>query len=384
MEQGSRVRFRALEDWYNWYIVPNNKSYIQIARDPHPEIALANTVRELKEAGTKLYRVRELVTQVAAFYNSFCGKPGIGSNAIITAILSEWEVIPKPPQKYSDVMPIDKVLAWLLNLGDNSSLSRYALYRKFLITIQLCCIARTADIFRLRFDSLERGRPPGSLTFITTTKTSGARGFLYYLFEIPKAPRICPVQTTLAFKRKFEEQAHREHWSLPPHFIHVNERGAPLKNVGQLAKILKAAYQEAGINTKKWNVNNARHAVVTFYKGKGISEEQIKLITGHSMRSRVTHDFYTHPVQEWADKSVLSLLANEQNTASSIHSTNQQKELSPSDPDFGSESEENQKTTPRTISPKPPYRATPNQANLPAAVPFTITDLNKYYATDTL
>jgi hypothetical protein len=383
MKRGSRVRFRALGDWYNWYIAPNHKSYSQIATDPHPEIDLANTIREMKLAGAKLYRARELVTQVAAFYNNFCGKPGVSSNAIVSSILSEWEVIPKPPHKYPDVMPIEKVMSWLQSLGDNSTLNRFALYRKFLITIQLCCIARTADIFRLRFDSLVQGRPPGSLTFITTTKTSGAKGFLYYLFEIPKAPQICPARTTLAFKKSFEEQASREHWSLPPHFIHVNEKGIPLKNVAQLTTILKASYQEAGINTKKWSVNNARHAVITFYKGRGISEEQIKLITGHSMHSRVTHDFYTHPIGEWSNKSVLSVLASQQNSISLTPSMSASTGCSLSDPDFGSDSEESSDAVEILISPKSQNRATPMQNPSSAPVPFSITDLDQYFAEET-
>jgi hypothetical protein len=55
--------------------------------------------------------------------------------------------------------------------------------------------------------------------------------------------------------------------------IHVNEKGVPFKSAKQLAAILRRTYQEAGIDTGKWNINNARHAVITFYKGKGISEE---------------------------------------------------------------------------------------------------------------
>jgi hypothetical protein len=303
----------------------------------------------MKSSGEKLYRVRELASQVAAFYNTFANKPGIGTNGVISAILNEWDTPPKPPQKYSDVMPIENILLWLQNLGDNATLDRYSLYRKFLVTLQICCIARTADIFRLRFNTLERDRPPGSLTFVTSTKTSGGKGFLYYLFEIPNSPRVCPVQTTLAFKDKFEKQAKRDHWSLPPHFIHVNEKGVPLKSSAQLAAILKSIYREAGINTNKWNVNNSRHAVITFYKGRGISEEQIKLIPGPSVRSRITHDFYTHPVKEWSDRSVLSILSSQRAEGppplSSVAPPKEEpalappspRHLSPSDPVFGSE-----------------------------------------------
>jgi hypothetical protein len=263
----------------------------------------------MKTDGFKLYRAKELTTQVAAFYNNFAGKSGIGSNKVIAAILNEWDPPLRAPHKYTDVMPIEKILIWLQNLGDNASLDRFTLYKKFLISLQICCIARTSDIFRLRFDTLTRDRPPGTLTFLTSTKTSKGKGFWYYLFEIPNSPRVCPVRTTLAFQRKFEEQATKNHWSLPPHFIHVGKKGAPIKSPAQLADILKAAYREAGIDTEKWKVNNSRHAVITFYKARGISEDQIKLITGHSVNSRVTRDFYTHPIKEWSDKSVLSMLS---------------------------------------------------------------------------
>jgi hypothetical protein len=395
MERGGRTRIRALGDWYSLYIAPNNKACEEIAGDPHPEVALAATVRGLKTAGGKIYRARELVSQVATFYNSFANMPGIGTNGVISAILNEWDTPPKPPQKYSDVMPIENVLAWLQNLGDNAILDRFSLYRKFLVTLQICCIARTADIFRLRFDTLERDRPPGSLTFVTSTKTSRGKGFLYYLFEIPNSPRVCPVQTTLAFKNKFEEQARRDHWSFPPHFIHVNERGIPFKSATQLAALLKKVYQEAGIDTGKWNVNNARHAVITFYKGRGISEEQIKLITGHSVRSRVTHDFYTHPVKEWADSSVLSVLSSEQPKglppASSFAPliprpawvSPSPKHYSPSDPDFLSESDLNSDDVeviiaPRSQGPTTIPCATPQSVDTtvaePSPAPTHITD----------
>jgi hypothetical protein len=399
MNRGSRTRIRALGDWYNYYIAPNNISCEEIAEDSHPEVALAATIRKMKTVGEKLYRARELATQVAAFYSNFANRPGIGTNGVITAILNEWEPLPKPPQKYSDVMPIENILTWLQSLGDNSTLDRFSLYRKFLITLQICCIARTADIFRLRFDTLERNRPPGSLTFVTSTKTSRGRGFLYYLFEIPNSPRICPVQTTLAFKDKFEKQAREDQWSLPPHFIHVNERGVPLKNAAQLAAILKVIYREAGIDTDKWKVNNSRHAVITFYKGRGISEENIKLITGHSVRSRITHDFYTHPVKEWSDKSVLSLLSlqHSQKLLSSPPLSlaketpaiplESPRQLSPSDPDFGSEMSSDSDSVEVIISTHlqdrtSANRATPHSEEFKTAVsspaPLSITDLSQY------
>jgi hypothetical protein len=387
MKRGGRTRIRALGDWFSFHITPNHLSPADIATDPHPEITLADTVRAMKQRGVKLYKAKELVTQVSAFYKTFCGKPNVGSNAVITATLNEWELIPKPPHRYTDVMPVEKVLSWLQNLGDNTSLNRFTLYKKFLITLQLSCIARTADIFRLRFDTLERDKPPGSLTFITSTKTSRGRGFLYYLFEIPKAPRICPVQTTLAFKRKFEEEVFLNGWRLPPHFIHVNEAGIPLKNPAQLAKIMKTSYRDAGINTQRWNVNNSRHAVITFYKGKGISEEQIKLITGHSLHSKVTHDFYTHPVKEWSDKSILSALSTQIAPYDTHSSDHPNEELSPSDPDFGTSAEDTSDSVEIIISPKSQLKSntsssTPNNHTPPhqtiAPVPLHITDLDQF------
>jgi hypothetical protein len=306
MRNGGRTRIRALGDWYRIEIEPRNRTPQQVMFETRPEISLAATIRTMKVAGARHYRAKELVTQVAAFYANFSTLSGIGSNKIITSLLAEWESIPKVPQKYTDTMPVERLVEWLRGLGENEGLPRYELYRKFVLTVQLACIARTSDIFRLRYDTFKRDPTTGVVTFVTITKTSHNKGVLLYLFGVPDAPRVCPVQTTLALREKFQREIEERGWLLPAHVFHVNKDGRQLKSPAQLSAILSGIHKEAGIDTQKWKVNNARHAIITFYKTSGVAEEQIKLITGHSQHSRVTQDFYTLPQSDWAARSILA------------------------------------------------------------------------------
>jgi hypothetical protein len=304
--RGGRSRIRALTDWYEIDIVPNNRSRKEIIEDTAPEKSLAKTMRALSGGSIKRYRLQELCSQVSIFYSSFCNIHSIERNKIIKAILDSTAQISKPPQKYTDVMPVEKVLEWIRQRGDNSSLPRYELYRKFIVSLQIACIARSADIFHIQFNTMERDHPPGSITFITTTKTSKGRGTYFYLFEIPTQPSMCPVQTTLALKKSWEEERKIKNWTFPEETIHVDPNGKRLSRPDQIAAILREIHREAGIDTSKWKPNNARHAVITFYKARGVNESQIKLITGHSLKSTVTQNFYTLPLTDWANKSILS------------------------------------------------------------------------------
>jgi hypothetical protein len=278
----------------------------QVAQDPHPEISLAKLLRLLKERNHKLYRMKELISQVASFYDSFFRVKDIGSNRVLTAILSEWPTTIRARQRYADPMPVNKVLDWLDNLPAPENMDRFELYRKLVVSIQLVCIARTADIFRLRFDTLTRSGTEGPVTLVTSTKTSKQNGFRFFLFPIPGNPRRCPVRTVLEFQKRWERELAKRKWSVPPGFIHVYKDGKLMTRADQLAKILRDAYEEAGIDVKKWGPNGARHAVITHYLASGIHEKQIKLITGHSMRSSVTQDYYTLPLEDWASKSILA------------------------------------------------------------------------------
>jgi hypothetical protein len=119
------------------------------------------------------------------------------------------------------------------------------------------------------------------------------------------------VITTLALRDAFEAEKASKGWKLDPSIIHVDEKGKPFTRPDHISKLLKGAYAEAGIDTKVWKPNNARHAVITFYKSRGITDEQLKLITGHSHSSKVLSDYYTHPVKEWADRSIFNDLATQ-------------------------------------------------------------------------
>jgi hypothetical protein len=203
--RGKRPRIRALSDWFEWGIAPLNKSPEQIAQDLHPERSLAALLRTLKEKGCKLYRARELVSQAALFYENFFNIKDTGKNGVLAAILSEWPTTGvKAKQKYTEPMLIGKVLDWLDRSPDNESLDRFDPYKKLMISIQLSCIARTADIFRIRFDTLARSDPGGPIIMVTSLKTSKPNGFRFFLFPIPDNPRRCPVRTILEFRKKCE------------------------------------------------------------------------------------------------------------------------------------------------------------------------------------
>jgi hypothetical protein len=306
--RGGRPRVRALSDWYEWGIAPLQKSPAQIAQDLHPEKSLASLLRTLKANGLKVYRARELVSQAALFYENFFGIKDTGKNGVLAAILAEWPTTTvRAKQRYTEPMPIGLVLDWLDKGPDNEELDRFDLYRKLMVSIQLSCIARTADIFRLRFDTLARSDPKGPVTLVTSLKTSKQNGFRFFLFPIPDNPRRCPVRTILDFQKKWNAELTKKRWKLPTGFIHVYRSGKPMTRPDQLAQVLKGVYTEAGVDVKHWGPNGARHAVITYYLASGIKEKQIKLITGHSMRSSTTQDYYTLPLQDWATRSILAV-----------------------------------------------------------------------------
>jgi hypothetical protein len=305
VERGGRTRIRALADWYEFNIEMEGRTANQVAEDEHPETSLARTIRTLRDRGLKHYRMRQLATEVGTFYRSFFGI-NMGSNKVIKAIIDQTPQVVKPPQKYTDVMPIEKVIRWLENLGENRTLPLFQLYRKFITTLQIACIARAADIFRLQFESLRLNESKDVITFITQTKTSRGRGVYFYLFRIPHKPLLCPVTTTLVFKQRWETERKIKESDNSTNFIHFDERGNRLKRPDQVGRLLRDVHQEAGIDITRWGPNNARHAMITFYKAAGVEEAQIKLVTGHSIKSKVTEDFYTLPSSEWAAKSILS------------------------------------------------------------------------------
>jgi hypothetical protein len=309
VERGGRTRIRALADWYEFNIKMEDRTPNQVAEDKHPETSLARTVRVLRDRGLKHYRMKQLATEVGTFYRNFFGI-NMGSNKVIKAIIDQTPQIVKPPQKYTDVMPIEKVVRWLEGLGENTTLPLFQLYRKFITTLQIACITRAADIFRLQFESLRLNESKDVITFITQTKTSRGRGVYFYLFKIPHKPSLCPVTTTLVFKQRWETERKIKEPNNCTNFIHFDRNGNRLKRPDQVGKLLREIHQEAGIDTTRWGPNNARHAIITFYKAAGVEEAQIKLVTGHSIKSKVTEDFYTLPSSQWAAKSILSSITN--------------------------------------------------------------------------
>jgi hypothetical protein len=129
-----------------------------------------------------------VTSQFSLFYENFFGAKNMGRNKVLRATLDEVAETTKPPQKYNDVMPVEKLVSWINAQGANDKLSRFQLYKKFILTLQIACIARAADIFRLRFSTLEKDHPKGAITFVTQTKTSQRKGFYLHLFEIPAQP----------------------------------------------------------------------------------------------------------------------------------------------------------------------------------------------------
>jgi hypothetical protein len=250
--RGGRPRIRALSDWFEWGIVPSRKTPAQIAEDLQPEITLASLLRILKSKGCKLYRARELVSQVGLFVENFLNVRNVGKNGVLSAILAEWPQTVKAKQRYTEPMPVMMVLKWMDSLPDVGELSRFHLYRKLMVSIQLVCIARTADIFRLRFDTLARSDPSGPVTLVTSTKTSTPNGFRFYLFPIPDSPRRCPVRTLLEFQKKWEKEKTEQKWALPPGFIHVYESGKAMTRADQFGQVLREVYMEVGIDVSKW------------------------------------------------------------------------------------------------------------------------------------
>jgi hypothetical protein len=308
--RGGRTRIRALSDWITERQEREDITPEKVAKDKSPMKSLLESLRSLQNKGFKKYRLNQVASQVSLLYENFFEIKNMGRNKILRATLDEVAENIKPPQKYTDVMPIEKIIDWIDAQGDNERLSRFQLYRKFIVTIQVACIARAADIFRLRFSTLEEGHPKGAITFVTQTKTSQRKGFYLYLFGIPTKPNVCPIRTTLSLKKKWEREKQEKKWVFDKDTIHVNEQGTPLTRADQVGNLLREIHKEAGIDIQRWSPNNARHAVITFYKAAGIPEPLIKLITGHAAKSTITQDFYTLPLLNWSERSILASSTN--------------------------------------------------------------------------
>jgi hypothetical protein len=313
--RGGRARIRALTDWVTEASEMSSLSPLLIAKDEQPLKSLIKVLRSLRNKGFKKYRLNQVTSQFSLFYENFFGAKSMGRNKVLRATLDEVVETTKPPQKYTDVMPVEKLVSWINAQGANDKLSRFQLYKKFILTLQIACIARAADIFRLRFSTLEKDHPKRAITFVTQTKASQGKGFYLYLFEIPAQPNVCPVRTTLALKQKWEDEVQKKKWKFDKDVIHVNEHGVQLTRADQIGKLLQSIHKEAGIDTQRWRPNNARHAVITFYRASGITDTHIKLITGHTPKSSVTQDFYTLPLTKWSEKSILVSNINGQEIA---------------------------------------------------------------------
>jgi hypothetical protein len=73
-----------------------------------------------------------MASQFSLFYENFFDAKNMGRNKVLRATLDEVAETTKPPQKYTDVIPVEKLVSWINAQGANDKLSRFQLYKKFM------------------------------------------------------------------------------------------------------------------------------------------------------------------------------------------------------------------------------------------------------------
>jgi hypothetical protein len=88
-------------------------SPLLIAKDEQPLKSLNKVLRSLRNKGFKKYRLNQVTSQVSLFYENFFDAKSMGRNKVLRATLDEVVETTKPPQKYTDVMPVEKLVSWI-------------------------------------------------------------------------------------------------------------------------------------------------------------------------------------------------------------------------------------------------------------------------------
>ena len=260
------------------------------------------------EEGLQHRTLNVIRSAVSMTHNSIEGHP-IGQHPLVSRLLKGVYNLRPPKPRYTSTWDVDKVLRYLISLGENTALSLKVLSRKLVLLMAMVTASRTSELQAL--DLRYRVFGPTSVTFrlasLTKKRTAGAPPKEVSFGAFPDDPHLCVVECLKCYERVTKDL--RLDGSHALYILYVR----PHKPVTsqRLAHWIKDLLAEGGVDTNVFKAHSVRGVSTSAAAKKGVSISDILKTADWSGESTFRKFYYRDTAESSFTKKVLSVADTE-------------------------------------------------------------------------
>ncbi|KAK6054840.1 site-specific recombinase, phage integrase family [Cooperia oncophora] len=230
-----------------------------------------------------------------------------------------------PKAKYSSTWDVDKVLSYIINLGENSLLSLKQLTLKLTILLALCSPKRVSEIASFSLGSLQRSahRWVFFIDYRNKNRRYGPpQSAVYEAYEDNSL--LCPVETLQQYLAATEAFRGREKALL----LSYASPHRPI-SAATVARWIKTVLVEAGVGGD-FSAHSTRSAGTSKAYKHGVSLETIMKAAAWAPGSSTFRNFYQRePLRDSYQKSILRRSSTKETYAASERAAHARRRRSP-------------------------------------------------------
>ena len=238
--------------------------------------SVVNYLTDIFQLGDQYNTLNIHRSAISAFHN-VVGSVKVGQHPAVTGIMSAFFNARPPMPRYECTWDVNRVLDYIISLGENDNLALKQLTFKLTMLLALACAGRSSDLhaFDVNFMKLQENEVCFTLAKLTKSRRRGKPPLKMVIHEFPENTRLCVLLTLKAYllrTKNFRERTPRSDRSqLLLSFVEPHKAVVSCTIAGWLVKLMT----EAGIDTETFRAHSVRGASTSKAAAKGLSCKEI-------------------------------------------------------------------------------------------------------------
>ena len=201
----------------------------------------------------------------------------VGQHPTVTSIMAAFFNARPPMPRYEVTWDVDKVLDFIMNLGENKNLPLKQLTFKLTMLLALACAGRSSDLcaLDLRFMNLHEDQVSFSLAKVTKSRRKGKPPIKIVISRFEGHSNLCVISTletyierTRLFRLRKDEHQRNQ---LLLSFVEPHHAIVPCTVAGWLIKVMSSS----DIDVEMFKAHSTRGAATSKAAAKGLSCKEI-------------------------------------------------------------------------------------------------------------